>query len=211
MFTEEEQQQLKSILTKLTPDEFQILKIHFTTKSNSAQTLNRSSFSQEEDNQLKALVEEFGDKNWPEIASHMKNRTTRQCRERYRHYLSPNIVNGEWTPQEDEILLQKYNEFGPRWVTIAKFFKTRTDINVKNRWIVLMRRSVTKQSVNSPRPEPKRKGKRQAHLVNDFKRALLVPQITPLNMPEQVEEVGNFIEEFDTFTEWNVDNPIELM
>lgn len=91
-------------------------------------------FSIEEDDMLINLVKEYGDKSWRTISKHMPNRSTRQCRERYRNYLSPEIKNGPWTAEEDLLLEQKYLEYGPKWATIAHFFKTRSDVNIKNRW-----------------------------------------------------------------------------
>lgn len=97
----------------------------------------RQLFSYEEDEQLKKLVEQFGDKDWKFIARKMPGRSTRQCRERYKNYLSPEIKNGPWTKEEDELLREKYNEYGPHWSSISKFFKSRSDVNIKNRWSAL--------------------------------------------------------------------------
>ena len=94
----------------------------------------RQMFTTEEDNLLIEMVKEYGDKNWRVISKHIPNRTTRQCRERYRNYLSPTIKNGPWTEEEDLLLEQKYMEYGPKWATIAQFFKSRSDVNIKNRW-----------------------------------------------------------------------------
>ncbi|KAK8881749.1 hypothetical protein M9Y10_044385 [Tritrichomonas musculus] len=97
----------------------------------------RQLFSYEEDEQLKKLVEQFGDKDWKFIARKMPGRSTRQCRERYKNYLSPDIKNGPWTKEEDDLLKEKYNEYGPHWSSISKFFKSRSDVNIKNRWSAL--------------------------------------------------------------------------
>ena len=64
----------------------------------------------------------------------MEGRSTRQCRERYKTYLSPQILNAPWTPQDDQFLIEKYQEIGPRWAEIARLFKNRSDNNIKNRW-----------------------------------------------------------------------------
>jgi hypothetical protein len=49
--------------------------------------------------------------------------------------LSPDVVVGGWTPADDELLLAKVAEVGPRWADIAHSFRGRTDIGVKNRYI----------------------------------------------------------------------------
>lgn len=95
---------------------------------------SRQMFTPKEDKQLIELVKEYGDRNWRVISKKMENRTTRQCRERYRNYLSPNLTNGPWTAEEDLLLEQKYVELGPKWAAISQFFKNRSDVNIKNRW-----------------------------------------------------------------------------
>jgi hypothetical protein len=67
----------------------------------------------------------------------MPNRTTRQCRERYKNYLSPELRNLPWSPAEDLLLRERFSEFGPRWATLATFFNGRSDVSLKNRWAVL--------------------------------------------------------------------------
>lgn len=103
-------------------------------KSNPPKCISRNKFSLEEDHNLVKLVQHFGPNNWKRISSLMKDRTPRQCRERYKKYLSGSFSNEPWTPEEDELLLQKYNELGPKWTVIANFFKSRSNINVRNRY-----------------------------------------------------------------------------
>ena len=93
----------------------------------------RAQFTEEEDTLLIELVNKYGENNWQQIADLMPGRNIRQCRERWRNYLSPSFDKGPWSKQEDMLLLQKYNELGPKWKTIALFLPTRTDISVKNR------------------------------------------------------------------------------
>ena len=139
---------LTRIMNKLTPEELDIL-AKFFNRETETNTKCRKSFSPKEDERLKMLVAKYGTDNWSAIEKEMPGRNVRQCRERYKHYLSPEISQQPWTPAEDELLLAKVNEIGSRWVTISKFFNNRTDINVKNRWVVLMRRNA---SVGSEHP-----------------------------------------------------------
>ena len=44
-----------------------------------------------------------------------------------------------WTKEEDQLILQKTKELGPKWMTIKKFFRFRTDAMIKNRYRELMR------------------------------------------------------------------------
>lgn len=107
---------------------------------NNSKKKKRMKFTLEEDTKLKELVEKLGNKNWQSISDLMPGRNARQCRDRWRNYLSPDVVNGPWTDEEDELLMNKYEKLGPSWKHIAKFFPTRTDINIKSRWNLKQRR-----------------------------------------------------------------------
>ena len=65
----------------------------------------------------------------------MNGRNARQCRERWKHYLSSNRGKSPWTEEEDKLLLEKMEELGPKWTKIATFFQDRTDIQIKTRWM----------------------------------------------------------------------------
>ena len=99
----------------------------------------RSTFSQDEDCRLKCLVSRYGF-NWSAVSEEMPNRSVRQCRDRWKSYLSPDIHNCPWSDFEDALLLRKVEECGSKWVHISKFFPHRTDAHLKNRWFQLMRR-----------------------------------------------------------------------
>lgn len=105
-------------------------------------------FNADEDARLKELVTIYGENNWSQVAQNMPNRNIRQCKERWFNYLSPKICNNPWTQTEDSLLIEKFHEFGTRWVQIAKFFPNRTDINVKNRYLVLSRKFKKKLQIN---------------------------------------------------------------
>lgn len=106
--------------------------------ANQHSKFRRQKFTNEEDQKLLQLVSIFGTHSWKRIAQHMLTRSTRQCRERYLNYLSPELKNGPWTHSEDHILLTKVRQFGPCWSKISKFFPTRSDVNIKNRYSLLV-------------------------------------------------------------------------
>jgi hypothetical protein len=123
---------------------------HFPLMSFSRQNASRSSetipesshspikahakFSPEEDQQLKSLVDLHGSKDWRMIAEQLGTKNPRQCKERWLNYLNPGLSMAQWTIEEELLLLEKYRELGPRWVTITKFFPNRTDAMLKNRF-----------------------------------------------------------------------------
>jgi hypothetical protein len=75
-----------------------------------------------------------GIRDWKAVSCHMNGRSVRQCRERFKYYLEPGLNRPQWTPSEDNLLLEKYDAIGPKWAQLALFFQGRTDIDVKNRY-----------------------------------------------------------------------------
>lgn len=91
-------------------------------------------FTKEEDNLLRELAKDKRNMSWKEIASHLPGRTACQCRDRFNQYLFKKVVNDPWTLEEDNIIVEKYQMYGPHWVKISEFLPGRSGNNVKNRW-----------------------------------------------------------------------------
>ena len=72
----------------------------------------RQRFSPAEDELIKKLAKDDS-LSWDDIAKHIPGRTGRQCKDRYNVYLNTVVSHKEWTPEEDEIIIQKYKELGP--------------------------------------------------------------------------------------------------
>ena len=100
----------------------------------------KSKFKPEEDKLLLKLVQEHGKKDWKKISKLMGSRNSRQCRERWRNYLRPEVLQTNWTEEEDMLLLRKYEEIGPKWNIIGSCFQGRSVNNIRNRWVKLMRK-----------------------------------------------------------------------
>jgi hypothetical protein len=98
----------------------------------------RSNFTVEEDDRLKVTVQQFPRASWNEVASLFPGKTPRQVRERYKNYLSPTLNQAPWTEAEDSLLRDKFGMHGPRWSILKQFFANRSDVNIKNRWSVLV-------------------------------------------------------------------------
>jgi hypothetical protein len=98
-------------------------------------------FTTQEDNHLRELVARFGTSDWRRIASAMGTRNPRQCRERWRNYVNPQVAEPpDWTEEEDTRLEVAYAAVGARWMALASYFPGRSMVNVKNRVLVLKRR-----------------------------------------------------------------------
>ena len=101
---------------------------------------HRNQFTPTEDVLLRLIISQIGTSNWQAVAQRIGNRTARQCRDRWNHYLSPYTNHSEWTPEEDAILLENYRILGPKWGKIATLFPGRTDVSTRNRCCKLLRK-----------------------------------------------------------------------
>jgi hypothetical protein len=125
----------------------------------------RLKFSPEEDSTLMALVQKFGQGNWQSIASYMNGRTSRQCKERWIHYLDPTIIVKPWTKREDRLLEQKVGELGKKWKQLEMIFPGRTEISLKNRYNVLLRKTAREVRAALGLPGQRKKEKREGHAL----------------------------------------------
>lgn len=92
-------------------------------------------WTQEEDENLKILISNFGKKNWKMIASFLPGRTEYQCVQRWKKFLDPDILRGCWSKEEDELIVNLVERFGTKhWSMIAKHLKGRLGKQCRNRW-----------------------------------------------------------------------------
>jgi hypothetical protein len=101
----------------------------------------RKRFTPNEDQMLIHLAKRHGARHWQAISTSLPGRTARQCRDRFMNYLLPNLTSDPWSAEEDQILVDRFNEFGSRWSRIAVFLPGRSSNAVKNRWYTHLQRS----------------------------------------------------------------------
>ena len=92
-----------------------------------------------EDFKLAELVGMHGPKRWPFIAQLMKNRTARQCRERWNIKLNPSIRKGSWSSEEDKKIVELYCVHGSCWSEISKSLHGRVENDIRNRFNAIQR------------------------------------------------------------------------
>jgi len=112
-----------------------------SAKSGVRAKVRRKAWQDQEDEQLLELVEKYG-KKWSKIASIMKGRTGKQIRDRYLNNLNPEIVDKDWTSEEDNLILFLYYNWGKKWSKIAAALPGRSEGQVKNRFYWGLKRKV---------------------------------------------------------------------
>ena len=164
-----------------------------THKSPFTHKVNRR-FTPEEDQKLTELVQLYGAGNWIFIASCMKTRNSRQCKDRWCQYLSPEANQSAWTEEEEERLKQLYQKYNGKWLEIGKYFEGRALSQIRNKWKTLERRRVYGKERRSKYSVKKT----YSFLLNDEKQETLEQ--------EKVEERLKEEASFDTFFEDDIPN-----
>ncbi|XP_068589647.1 v-myb avian myeloblastosis viral oncogene homolog-like 2a isoform X2 [Cebidichthys violaceus] len=92
-------------------------------------------WTQEEDENLKILISNFGKRDWKTIASFFPGRTEIQCMHRWRKYLNPDLVKGFWSKEEDDKIVELVDKYGTKhWSLIARHLKGRVGKQCRERW-----------------------------------------------------------------------------
>ncbi|KAF7830131.1 transcription factor MYB3R-1-like [Senna tora] len=95
----------------------------------------KGQWTPEEDEILRNAVQRFKGKNWKKIAECFKDRTDVQCLHRWQKVLNPELVKGPWSKEEDEIIIDLVNKYGPKkWSTIAQHLPGRIGKQCRERW-----------------------------------------------------------------------------
>jgi len=102
-------------------------------------TTKRNNWGYKEDLIIKQEVN--SQKRWSQIADKINNtlhlgwkiRNGKQCRDRWRSILNPELNKGPWSEQEDITLLKMYLEYGSQWEVISQDLKFRSKEQMRAR------------------------------------------------------------------------------
>lgn len=94
----------------------------------------RGPWSKHEDEKLLKAIDKIGARKWSKVAIEVGGRNAKQCRERWRNHLNPEIKKGEWEDIEDETIAQCYTNHGSKWSAMSFLLEGRTDNAIKNRF-----------------------------------------------------------------------------
>jgi hypothetical protein len=152
-------------------------------------------FTKEEDQIILDFVDKFGSTRWERIDNLIPTRTSRQCRERWKNFLSPHIVRKDWTSDEDLLLEKLVSQNGKKWSKFVNYFPGRTDVLIKNRYSLLARHIKT--------------GKRIPNQFSNQNQNIIMKDSFSFPISEPVEEESIEINPIFDFTFTDAENQIE--
>ena len=88
--------------------------------------LDARSWTEAEDDAVRAAVASHGKRAWTDVARDVSDafpgrpKTSKQCRARWVASLDPKITTRPWTEAEERIIRESQAEVGNKWATIAK-------------------------------------------------------------------------------------------
>lgn len=110
---------------------------------------NKGAWTKEEDERLIAYIRAHGEGCWrslPKAAGLL--RCGKSCRLRWINYLRPDLKRGNFTEEEDELIIKLHSLLGNKWSLIAGRLPGRTDNEIKNYWNTHIRRKLTNRGID---------------------------------------------------------------
>ncbi|XP_058103685.1 transcription factor MYB8-like [Magnolia sinica] len=117
--------------------------------------LKRGPWSHEEDERLRSFVLQNPNTSWrvvPPKAGLL--RCGKSARLRWMNYLRPDIRRGNFTPEEENLIVQLHAAIGNKWAVIASQIPGRTDNEIKNLWNTRLRKVLILKGINPITHQP---------------------------------------------------------
>ncbi|KAL5149961.1 Myb-related protein 306 [Glycine soja] len=147
--------------------------------------VKKGPWTPEEDIILVSYIQEHGPSNWKAVPANTGlSRCSKSCRLRWTNYLRPGIKRGNFTDQEEKMIIHLQALLGNRWAAIAAYLPQRTDNDIKNYWNTYLKKKLNKLEAGSDQghnigvsvSQPMSRGQWERRLQTDIrmaKRALI--------------------------------------
>ncbi|KAI7726406.1 hypothetical protein M8C21_016952 [Ambrosia artemisiifolia] len=99
---------------------------------------------------LVSYVQQHGPGNWRQVPTNTGlRRCSKSCRLRWTNYLRPGIRRGDFTDDEEKMIIQLQALLGNKWAAIASYLPERTDNDIKNYWNTHLKKKLRKLQMGS--------------------------------------------------------------
>ncbi|XP_044970628.1 transcription factor MYB41-like [Hordeum vulgare subsp. vulgare] len=114
-------------------------------------SVKKGPWTEEEDKTLVEYIQKRGGNvgRWrglPKAAG--LNRCGKSCRLRWTNYLRPDIKRGNFSDDEERLIITLHAGLGNKWSTIATHLEGRTDNEIKNYWNTHIRKKLMRMGVD---------------------------------------------------------------
>jgi hypothetical protein len=127
---------------------------------------NKGPWTEKEDIKLTNWVKTHNPIRWNECSLYMGNRSGKQCREHWNNCLNPNLVKGNWTSEEDFLIMYLYQKLNGSWAKIIDAFPGRTENSIKNRFFSQLRKIASRDSTSIEEPSKIKKDELEQKYFN---------------------------------------------
>ncbi|PWA46462.1 transcription factor MYB39 [Artemisia annua] len=118
--------------------------------------LKKGPWTPEEDQKLIDYIERNGHGSWralPSLAG--LNRCGKSCRLRWTNYLRPDIKRGNFTEDEEKLIIHLHSHLGNKWSAIATHLPGRTDNEIKNFWNTHLKKKLLQMGIDPVTHQPR--------------------------------------------------------
>ncbi|ESQ40703.1 hypothetical protein EUTSA_v10013952mg [Eutrema salsugineum] len=117
--------------------------------------LKKGAWTAEEDKKLISYIHEHGEGGWRDIPQKAGlKRCGKSCRLRWANYLKPDIKRGEFSYEEEQIIIMLHASRGNKWSVIARHLPKRTDNEIKNYWNTHLKKRLIDQGIDPVTHKP---------------------------------------------------------
>lgn len=110
---------------------------------------NKGAWTKEEDQRLINYIRLHGEGCWRSLpTSAGLLRCGKSCRLRWINYLRPDLKRGNFTEDEDELIIKLHGILGNKWSLIAAKLPGRTDNEIKNYWNTHIKRKLISRGLD---------------------------------------------------------------
>ncbi|XP_019420862.1 PREDICTED: transcription factor MYB39-like [Lupinus angustifolius] len=118
--------------------------------------LKKGPWTPEEDKILVEYIERHGHGSWralPKVAG--LNRCGKSCRLRWSNYLRPDIKRGNFSDQEQHLIINLHALLGNKWAAISSHLPGRTDNEIKNFWNTHLKKKLIQMGLDPVTHRPR--------------------------------------------------------